>query len=530
MGTLRSRIGDLTGVEYPIEMYATGLHFDVLLVFFVYGLAFVLMGLAIALESGRTPALAGKGLLHPLAAFGVLHGAHEWLELFLMQIVWFGETYPTWTGWFRVVLLTASFIALTIYGIEAFRLPRHRLEANSIVYLGILFIYLIAILIAVVLTGRPEGQLDFGFYDTLVRYFMAVPGAALAGWGLRAQSLQARDQGRILLSRYLNWAALAFLIYGFTQFFVSPSLMVPARWVNAEAFLALTKVPIQLVRAAMALVVMSAVLRSIQQVEEERKHQLLAAQQARLEALEQIQDELTRRESMRRELLRHIVQAQEDERARIARELHDETAQVLSAFTLELATLRNSLRRRSELTQLVDRLQDLSRRMSQGLYHLVHDLRPAQLDDLGLIPAIKYILEQDCCPKGMQVDFTVAGSVRRFDPLVETVLFRVAQEALTNVVRHSGTNQARVEIHFESGGICLRVADAGAGFDPTAVFHPPHGWGIAGMRERVESVGGKLQIESAPGDGTLVEACIPVSEVVLGEMEGNDGTDQVNAG
>jgi two-component system NarL family sensor kinase len=130
----------------------------------------------------------------------------------------------------------------------------------------------------------------------------------------------------------------------------------------------------------------------------------------------------------------------------------------------------------------------------------------------------------------MQVDFTVAGSVRRFDPLVETVLFRVAQEALTNVVRHSGTNQARVEIHFESGGICLRVADAGAGFDPTAVFHPPHGWGIAGMRERVESVGGKLQIESAPGDGTLVEACIPVSEVVLGEMEGNDGTDQVNAG
>jgi len=196
MGTLRSRIGDPTGVEYPIEMYATGLHFDVLLVFFVYGLAFVLMGLAIALESGRTPALAGKGLLHPLAAFGVLHGAHEWLELFLMQIVWFGETYPTWTGWFRVVLLTASFTALIIYGIEAFRLPRHRLEANSIVYLGVLFIYLIAILTAVILTGRPEGQSDFGFYDTLIRYFMAVPGAALAGWGLRAQSLQARDQGR----------------------------------------------------------------------------------------------------------------------------------------------------------------------------------------------------------------------------------------------------------------------------------------------------------------------------------------------
>jgi hypothetical protein len=158
-------------------MYATGLHFDVLLVFFVYGLAFVLMGLAIALESGRTPALAGKGLLHPLAA----------LELFLMQIVWFGETYPTWTGWFRVVLLTASFIALIIYGIEAFRLPRHRLEANSIVYLGVLFIYLVAVLTAVALTGRPEGQSDFGFYDTLVRYFMAVPGAALAGWGLRAQ-------------------------------------------------------------------------------------------------------------------------------------------------------------------------------------------------------------------------------------------------------------------------------------------------------------------------------------------------------
>ncbi len=113
---------------------------------------------------------------------------------------------------------------------------------------------------------------------------------------------------------------------------------------------------------------------------------------------------------MRRELLRHTVHAQEDERARIARELHDETAQSLSAFTLELAALQDDNLRKPEIKGIVKRLQALSRDMSQGLYRLVHDLRPAQLDDLGLVPALRFLIDQDFHPRGMDIAFEVKGT------------------------------------------------------------------------------------------------------------------------
>jgi len=246
-------------------------------------------------------------------------------------------------------------------------------------------------------------------------------------------------------------------------------------------------------------------LRATQSMEEERRKQLFAAQQSRLEALEQ-------QEEIRRELLRHTVQAQEDERARIARELHDETSQVLTAFTLELATLRELAKRKPQMEKTVEKLQDLSRRMSQGLYGLVRDLRPAQLDDLGLVPALKSHLESECSPKGLQVTLEVTGTQTRLDSLIETVLFRVAQEALTNVTRHAETNEANLRLDYAPEAVTLGVLDSGKGFDPNEPLHPPRGWGLEGMRERVEAVGGQLNLYSAPGRGTTVEVVIPIGQ------------------
>ncbi|MGZ6346933.1 MAG: sensor histidine kinase, partial [Anaerolineales bacterium] len=247
---------------------------------------------------------------------------------------------------------------------------------------------------------------------------------------------------------------------------------------------------------------------------------LISANQARLEALEQ-------RETLRRDLLRHIVRAQEDERARIARELHDETAQVLSAFSLELATLRNTLKRR-DTTQMVNHLQSLTRQMSQGLYHLVHDLRPAHLDDLGLVPALNFLISQDFCPKGLDISLEVTGDQIRLDPLIETVLFRVAQESLNNVARHSEAKQAKVGIRYECNQVVMQISDKGRGFDPTENFHPPRGWGLAGMRERVESLNGSLNLQSTPGQGTTIEVNIPLIEVSGKERE--HGTNHIIVG
>jgi len=141
---------------------------------------------------------------------------------------------------------------------------------------------------------------------------------------------------------------------------------------------------------------------------------------------------------------------------------------------------------------------------------MVHDLRPAQLDDLGLAAALQYLSDQEHTNSGLRVNLVISGPRLRLDPLVETVLFRVAQEALTNVSRYAEVNRAEVQLIVTSERITLRICDQGVGFDVDEDLMPPKGWGLAGMRERADAVGGQLTIQSSPGKGTTVEMIVPL--------------------
>jgi signal transduction histidine kinase len=493
----------------------SGQSFDLILlvVYFAYGLAFFGMGLTLALESERSPALVEARLLRPLAAFGMIHGVHEWLDSYLLQAVAIGVQLPAWLLWLRLGLLVVSFCTLLVYGILTLRVHPLKPGISSYLVWGVLAVYCLGILASAVFTYRTGTTLLVNLYDVLSRYLLAVPAAFLAAVALRVEALSALTSGRKKVTAFLTWAAIGFGIYGLTQLFVPAIDMFPARDLNSTIFQGLTGFPVQVIRALMAGLITLSLLRATQIVEKERQQQMLATQQARLDALERIQDELTKREAMRRELLRHTVRAQEEERGRIARELHDETSQVLTAFSLDLATLRTVVCDRAEIKNLVDRLQDLSKQMSQGLYRLVHDLRPAQLDDLGLVPALEY-LKDDSVSSGLDVVIDIHGKARRLDTVVETVLFRVAQEALHNIVRHAQVRQARILLVYQSQEVTLKVEDSGAGFNPVESFAPPRGWGLAGMRERVESIGGQLSIESEPGKGTIVEVAVPVFDIL----------------
>ena len=123
-------------------------------------------------------------------------------------------------------------------------------------------------------------------------------------------------------------------------------------------------------------------------------------------------------------------------------------------------------------------------------------------------------LKDDRGSAGLEVSIEIQGKARRLDSVIETVLFRVAQEALHNVIRHAQIRQAWISLVFQSQEITLKIADSGVGFNPVQSFAPPRGWGLAGMRERVESVGGQLNIESVPGTGTTVEVIIPVFDIL----------------
>lgn len=473
-----------------------------LLVFFVYGLAFFSLGMSLAIESGRFPSLADDRVLRTLAIFGLLHGSHEWLEAYLLQAEAYGLALPDWLSWFRLVLLITSFVFLISYGIQVFQLHVNKWRTGGFIAVSILGIYIVFILVNAVLAFRSYEVGIFNLLNLLARYLLAVPGAFLAALALRIQAVNSSGDERRHLITHLTGAALGFFVYGLTQVFVSKVNMFPANIINTTAFETWFGFPIQVIRAAMAVLIMLGVVRVTQLAERERQRITAAAQREHLEALEQ-------QDNFRHELLFHTVQAQEEERTRIARELHDETAQVLTAFSLDLASLQKSVTKNTKAAQMVDRLQALSKQMSGGLYRMVHDLRPAQLDDLGLIPAIQY-LKDSTGTQGLEVSIEVHGRNRRMDSIVETVLFRVVQEALNNVLRHAKTHQAKILVEFSKELIVVNIIDSGIGFDPDLPLIPPHGWGLAGMRERVDLIGGKLSIDSAPGKGTKVMVSVPV--------------------
>ncbi|MCI0521407.1 MAG: sensor histidine kinase [Chloroflexi bacterium] len=489
-------------------MYATELRFEIVLVFFVYGLAFFSMGLAMFMEARRTPILAEGRALRPLAFFGIVHGFHEWLETAIEVRAWFDLVVLTWWPWVRLAILIISFISLVLFALQSFR-PKDFLPGmhNAYISLGLFFTYLLLVFSTSVAHPSSAGHwLEHA--DALARYTLAVPAAMLAGLALNRRAQAARAAISVHLQRSLQLAALGFFFYGLSQVVVPPVDFFPGRYLNTQTFFEFAGVPVQAGRAVMAVLVTLGLIRAAQLTEDERQRQFILVQEARLEAMQQVQRELAEREAMRRELLRHTVIAQEDERARIARELHDETSQFLTALSLDLATLRRMLARNREAAALLERLQDLSAQMSLGIYRMVHDLRPAQLDDLGLAAALQYLVDE-ARRKGLEVSLEITGVRQRLDPLVETVLFRVAQEGLTNVIRHAHCANAQASLAIEASQARLRIQDDGKGFAPAQVGANGRGWGLAGMRERVESLGGQFSIHSSPGAGCALEVLVP---------------------
>jgi signal transduction histidine kinase len=472
-----------------------------LLIYFVYGLSFLAMGLALLLEIGRAEHPEQARGLAWLAAFSLSHGTHEWFEAYLMQARAVGTLLPGSLDSLRLGLLAGSFACLLIYAFVAFlSLPR---TPRSLPWLFGLPVYIaLGVMAAAFATYRTAVVPWASLLDAAARYALALPAALLACLALRARSVDEAGAGRMAVATNLRLAAAGFGVYAVTQIFVHRLPFFPADLLNLEAFQSATDVPIQALRATASLLIAWGLLRALQEVERDRQRQLEAAHRARLDALEQ-------RDALRRDLIRRIVRSQEEERARVARDVHDGVAQTLSALSLGLAALRTRLRK-PDTTSAVDHLQDLSHQMAQALFRLVRDLRPSQLEKLGLLPALRQLIAEDLAPQGIHASFETHLDSVPLDEASQIVLFRFAQEALINVSRHAGVDRASVALDCDGSRVILRVCDDGRGFDPAAEFLPPKGWGLAGMRERVESVGGTMHLSSAPGAGTVVEASIPI--------------------
>lgn len=214
---------------------------------------------------------------------------------------------------------------------------------------------------------------------------------------------------------------------------------------------------------------------------------------------------------------RHIIHAQEEERKRIARELHDETSQALTSLLISLTLLEESITDPQGQERIRD-TRDLAHQTLRAVRNMSLDLRPSALDDLGLLPALRWYVKEYQQKCGIEADLTVNGLKERLSPEAETALYRIIQESLTNTAKHA--HARHVWVTLTEDGLLLRatIRDDGQGFDAVSMLRrhwQDRGLGLAGMRERAALIDGAVEVESEPGAGALVTVTIPLRQAGL---------------
>jgi len=489
---------------------------DIITVYFFYGLSFFSMGLAVLLEVDRSSELDFARALRSLAGFGLIHGGHEWIEMFFLIHPHIEDTFIyQYIGTGRVILLAISFLFLISFGARLIAGPA-RTKLSWQMLGAITGIWVVGL---TWLSLNEPVDVRLVAMDVYTRYSLAIPGAALTAWGLVLQRHKFLQAGMKGYGSDVVAAAIAFGLYGGVgQLFVSPSNVFPSSFLNSFTFQDWFGFPIQLFRSIMACVAAIGIIRSLRAFEEETRQRiksLNSAQQAERERLEEL----------RAELLRRTVRAQELERQRIAQELHDELGQTLTALGMGLRAIAGNASKPEKVGAQARQLRRVVEEGISALQNLVSGLHPPQLDDFGLLPTLRWYVGEMRERFGLSATVSSQGDEADLPMDVRTVLYRVVQESLTNVIRHAETDKANVLVVFDGKEVRIRIEDTGCGFDLNDTLrqtrHPS--WGLLGMIERAALIGGKCQIESEPGRGTAVEVVVPLKEQKDGDNPSDVG-------
>jgi len=478
---------------------------NLIAVFFFYGLSFFCMGFAILLELSHSSELDFARSLRPLAFFGLIHGCHEWFEMFLLIQGRF-TTIPESRILFpiRIVLLASSFLMLLAFGARMLSQPSN----SRVIVISLTLASLIWLMGLILIFFSSQDLLSQQTAaDVYTRYALAVPGAAFTAWGLLIQRRRFIQLGMNRFGRDVALAALAFLIYGcIGQVFASPSSIFPSPYLNSEAFLRWFGFPIQVLRALMACFSAIFIIRSLRAFQVENARRIAGLNEA--QALER-----QRLEELRGELLHRTVKAQEAERERIALELHDQVGQTFTALSMGLRGLSQNIEQAPKRAlQQANQLEGVASNGIEDLQRLITGLHPPQLDDLGLVAALRWyargLTEQD----ELRIDINSQIPHLSLPTDLRVVLFRIAQEALTNISRHAHATHAEIQLYEDDSVIIMVIQDNGQGFaveETLSQTKEKPCWGLFGMQERSVLVGGTCSITSQIGAGTKVEVRVP---------------------
>lgn len=479
-------------------------------ILFFYGLAFFTLGIAVAMELGLTSERRLRQAFGLLAFFGVAHGSHEWIVMF-QELEAGPLTGDSWQV-FRVMLLAVSFLGLAGFGVVSWRQAAGWRAAWSLFPLALAVIWGGGV--AVLYRSIGAGPDLWIAAEVLARYTIAIPAALLAAVGLLSLRRTFRQVGMVRFGQDSLAAALAFALYAVPgQLFSHQSLLPPSTVINADLFMRLLGFPVELFRTAAAVVIAVFVVRVMRAFEVERRKQLTELQEDRLQEVE-------RRQQLRGELLHRVVQAQEAERERIARELHDETGQALTAIGLGLRGVATKLAGATpDASQQLAHLEQLNKLALNELQRLIAGLRPSHLDDLGLAAALRWFGGETTDHSPLEVRVEIQGRERQLPAVISTGLFRVAQEALTNVVKHASAEHATLRLDYQPDQVQLDVIDDGIGFVTSASDRPS--WGLMGMQERISLMGGEFELDSERGKGTRITVRVPTEVEVEQDHDGS---------
>lgn len=482
----------ILGVPYIVPIY------------FIYGLAFFSMGLLVAVEGGRASDVRLRRALPPLAGFGFVHAAHEWTEMYGLIGLPISDLEVSILWGIQLATLAFSFISLAAFG--SFLLAETEVTRRLLLLIpiGLQAVWVFGLYH---FRGQYVEQTLWDVADTWTRYTLAMPASLLTAIGLVAQQRAFRRSGLVRFGQDALWAAITFGWYGlFGQLFAKASPLFPSNFLNQQTFQDLFGFPIQLFRAAMAVAAALFVIRFLRAFQVEVDRKIADLQRARLEEAQQ-------RELLRGELFRRVVGAQEAERQRIARDLHDETGQALTAIGMGLRALASKLgSQNKEVASTLHKLESLTADSLKELQRLMADLRPSHLDDLGLSAALRWYATKIQEHSSLHIRVDIHGEECLLDDAMKIAMFRIVQESLNNIVKHSQATHVNIHLHYEEKNVRISVFDNGVGFDSALVQNQRTGrptLGLAGMEERAALLGGTLTVQSRPGHGTQVEAVIP---------------------
>jgi len=516
-------------------------------VFFVYGLAFFAMGLAISLEARRTTDLRLAAALKYLAAFGLLHGAVEWIDMWLL-LPW--PLPPATAAALRVVrlaLFAASTVLLAVFGTSLLGalIPRYR-------WVRWIPLALFAFWLAYWAVGPHLNPLATARWtpteasclrchhvatpthaapapiwipsttvgDIWGRYLIYLPASAFAALALWVQGRLFTRSGYQRLARDCWWMSGAFAVNGIVAgLIVPPAHFGLASWLNYDRFLSVVGLPPQVFRAALAVLIALFGVRILRVFDLEYARALAAAREgemrAKNEALEvarraaaELEEKVKDRTEELFEQVRRLAIL--EERDRLAREMHDSLGQVLGFVNLKAKVAEDLIARGrpadagTELGQMRTAVQEAYEDVRQAIL----SLRTAP-QAKGLVAGLRDYVERMREQTGLVIRLEGSEELR-LPPAVEAQVIRIVQEALTNVRKHAQARSVEVRFTREGAGASVAIVDDGRGFDVAGVEGAKGmRFGLLTMKERAESIGGRLEVTSAPGQGTRVMLWIP---------------------